>query len=195
MANASTKPKGALVAAVVCLVLSLAGCGYAAVSSGALLLDSVRWLADIVDNLEPNVMGEQVNFTADGDRSTALVSVETTCVGTGPDGEVRFEGYESFSSSTTVSSSGEDFNGYMSFDSADGATYQITCGQAGQGTFIVLAEPGFLDDLGSLRTAGLAAGGGVLLFVLSIILFIVGLVRRSSWKKRNQGPPPGAYGA
>ncbi len=193
MAGAN-KPKGALIAALIFFVLGLGGCAFAAATTIPFIGDLVDWVDDITNAARS--MGETAEFTATDDRGIVLVTAEAACTGEGPAGPIRFEGYESFGPGTSVEVDGLDLAGYLLFDTQAGADYRITCGTAGGGSFIAVTAPSFLaDGAGGLAFAALSGLGGGLFMLIAIILLIVGLVQRSSWKKRNQGPPPGQYGA
>jgi hypothetical protein len=196
MANRTSKPKGALIAALIFFVLGLAGCGVAAATTIPFISDLVDWVSDIENLARTNSMGDTVSFTADGDRGVALLSSEAACRGEGPGGSISFEAYESFGPGTDVNLNGVDIAGYTLFDTQSGGEYTVTCGSAGAGSFLVVTAPTFLaDGLGAAGFGILAGLGGVLFMFIALILLIVGLVQRSSWKKRNQGPPAAAYGA
>ncbi len=196
MANRTSKPKGALIAALIFFLLGLAGCGVAAATTIPFISDLVDWVSDIENLARTNSMGDTVSFTADGDRGVALLSSEAACRGEGPGGSISFEAYESFGPGTDVNLNGVDIAGYTLFDTQSGGEYTVTCGSAGAGSFLVVTAPTFLaDGLGAAGFGILAGLGGVLFMFIALILLIVGLVQRSSWKKRNQGPPAAAYGA
>lgn len=193
MANSPTKPKGALVAALVLFLLGIAGCGYGAARAVPFISD----LADFVSELDTFVnntpMGEPATLTAGGGNGLVLLSDEAACTGEGPDGAVRFDAYEDFSPGTNVEINGTRMNGYILFDTRSGADYSVTCGSAGTGSFLVTSAPNFLVEGAPGLLGGVVAFvGGAFLVFLSIVFLIVGLVQRSRWSKQHAGPP--SYG-
>ena len=196
MANGTSKPKGALIAALIFFLLGLVGCGIAAATTIPFITDLVDWVSEIDDFAQTNRMGESATFTADGEDGVVLLTSEAACTGEGPDGAVRFDAYQSFGTGTNVDFNGQSYEGYQLFDTRTGASYTITCGSGGAGSFIVITAPTFLIEGFGAAGFGILSGlGGAVFMFIAVILLIVGLVQRSSWKKRNQGPPPGAYGA
>lgn len=192
------KPKGALVAALVFLLLGIAGCGFAAAKTVPYISDLVDFVKDLDEVGRVVSMGEEVTFDSSGSDGVALLSDEAVCTGEGPSGPVSFQGYEAFGPGTTVELGGVPMQGYILFDIESGSDYTIRCGDGSSSgsytattapSFLVNGAPGFLGGIG----AGLA---GALLVFISFILFIVGLVQRSSWKKKQkQGlAAPTGYG-
>lgn len=202
MASVTTqkpKPKGALIAALVFLVLGIAGCGYGAARTVPYISDLVDFASDLDSVGRMASMGEEVTFTSSGTDGIALLSGEAVCEGEGPSGSVTFQGYEAFGPGTTVELGGVQMNGYILFDTESGADYRIRCGDASSsGSYTATTAPSFLIDGAPGFLGGIGAGlAGAFFVFLSIILLIVGLVQRSSWKKKqNQAPPttPG-YGS
>jgi hypothetical protein len=202
MANSQSKPKGALIAALVCFVLGIAGCGFAASRAVPFISDLADFVSELDNFATNNPMGEPVSFTAGGDDGLVLLSDEAACTGDGPDGAVRFEAYEGFGPGTNVELNGTSMSGYILFETRSGADYSITCGSAGTGSFLVTSAPTFLVEGAPGLLGGLLAFlGGAFFVFLSIVLLIVGLVQRSRWSKRNAGqqpygqPGPPAYGS
>ncbi len=196
MANGTKAPKGALIAGVVLLLLGLGGCGAAAVG-----VASLASLAEDVTNTTP--YGETTSFTSSSDAGAlVLLSNQATCAGV--DGSGNELVFEDPGGNITVDANGEQFTSALTFDTTDGETYELTCadssGQQG-GTYTVLKLPSILA--GGVGVLVLAVGGlgGALFLVLGLIFLIVGLVKRSKWKKQNSsggpGAPmaPGGYGA
>lgn len=193
------KPKGALIAALVLLLLGIAGCGFAAAKSVPYISDLVDFVSDLdqVGRIVP--MGQEVSFDSSGSDGVAILSQEAVCTGEGPSGSVTFQGYEAFGPGTTVELGGVQMSGYILFDIESGSEYTIRCGDASSsGSYIATTAPSFLVNGAPGFLGGIVAGaaGGFFVF-LSIILLIVGLVQRSSWKKKqNQGfATPAGYGA
>ncbi|MFV0317689.1 MAG: hypothetical protein ACK5O2_12110 [Microthrixaceae bacterium] len=196
---AKPKPKGALIAALVFLVLGIAGCGYGAAKIVPFFSDAVEFFTDLDQVARVTPMGEPITFTSAGTDGIALLSGEAVCTGESAGGDVRFQPYESFGSTTSFELGGVSMDGYILFSTESGSEYTITCGSAGSGSYVATTAPNFLID----GATGLATGFGAGLFggfciLVAIILLIVGLVQRSGWKKRNQGfqggPPPGMPG-
>ena len=157
MANSQTKPKGALVAALVFFLLGIAGCGFAAVSAVPFISDLADFVSDLDEFVSNTPMGEQASFTAGGEDGLVLLSDEAACTGEGPDGAVRFEAYEGFGTGTNVELNGTSMSGYILFETRSGADYSITCGSAGTGSFLVTSAPTFLVE-GALGAAGRPPG-------------------------------------
>ena len=194
IAQPKSKPKGALIAALVFLLLGIAGCGFAAVKTVPYISDIVDFVSDLDQVASVRPMGEPVSFTSTGEDGIALLSGEAVCTGEGPSGAVNFERYEAFGPGTTVELGGVTMDGYILFDTESGADYTITCGAGGRGGYVATTAPSFLVDGAPGFLGGIGAGlAGSFFVLIAIILLIVGLVQRSSWKKRNQGPQPGQF--
>ncbi|MEZ5348522.1 MAG: DUF4179 domain-containing protein [Microthrixaceae bacterium] len=131
IAQPKSKPKGALIAALVFLLLGIAGCGFAAVKTVPYISDIVDFVSDLDQVASVRPMGEPVSFTSTGEDGIALLSGEAVCTGEGPSGAVNFERYEAFGPGTTVELGGVTMDGYILFDTESGADYTITCGAGG----------------------------------------------------------------
>lgn len=188
------KPKGALIAALVFLLLGIGGCGFAAFKTVPYIQDVVDFVTDLDQVARTRPMGEPITFTATGTEGIALLSGEAVCEGEGSGGPVTFDPYESFGPGTTVELGGVNIEGYILFDTETDGEYTITCGAGGFGSYVVTTAPSFLVEGAPGVAAGIGAGlFGAFCVLVAVILFIVGLVQRSSWKKRNQGPPAGQF--
>lgn len=186
MADGPKPPKGALITGIVLLVLSLAACG----AGGAGCVSFISTITDTLSEAGTTPLGEEFAFDSTG--STAVVfatSTDVTCDGVDSSGSpIEFNDPGGVSASGT--SGGENYELAYTFDSREGERYRVLCesGAVGEGSYTVFNIPS-LSGLG-LGTAGI--GSGVVLFVLGAIFLIVGLVRRSGWKKRTQGAMAGA---
>jgi hypothetical protein len=187
MADGTKKPKGWLIAALICFLLAIAGCGV----SGYGCTQVASLIDDVADTVP---LGQESSFVAASD-GTALVGLSTGAVCEGTDdagGTVNFENWGD-STNTTVN----EFNTFYTFEVKENATYAVVCGsESDSGTYTIVKLPSFLASGGGIAAifGGVAAGG--LFLLLAIIFLIVGLVRRSSWKKRQMGGglPPVAGG-
>lgn len=167
---------------VIFLVLSLAGCGAGAFGCASFVND----LQKSVDQGGETPLGTETTFTATGSMGAILTTdpTSTTCEGT--DGSGSTMSFSSPGSGTTgnVQTDGRDFDLAFTFDTDPDQSYSVTCRGVGDGgSYLVIPFPGFSTVIGGL--AGI--GAGMLFFVIGIICTIVGLVKRSGWKKRN-GP-------
>lgn len=193
------KPKGALIAALVFLLLGIGGCGFAAAKSVPYISDLVDFATDLDRVGRVVAMGEETSFTSSGSKGIALLSEEAVCTGEGPSGPVTFDAYESFGPTTSVDLGGVRMRGYVLFDIETGSEYTITCGDGSSfGSYTATTAPSFLVEGAPGFIGGIIAGfAGAFFVFISFILFIIGLVQRSSWKKKqNQGPPAsGGWGA
>lgn len=200
MADGPTPPKGWLLTGVIFLVLSLAGCGAGAFGCASFVND----LQKSVDQGGETPLGTETTFTATGSMGAILTTdpTSTTCEGT--DGSGSTMSFSSPGSGTTgnVQTDGRDFDLAFTFDTDPDQSYSVTCRGVGDGgSYLVIPFPGFSTVIGGL--AGI--GAGMLFFVIGIICTIVGLVKRSGWKKRNGPggvaaasagavpPPPGGF--
>jgi hypothetical protein len=181
MVEGTKKPKGWLIASLICFLLAIAGCGTAGIGCQQLL----STIQDIdTDNNVP--MGQESSFVAASDGVAAvLLSSDNTCEGTDEAGNgVTFE---SFGSGTNVRVDDEEFDAILTFDVKNGVSYALVCGIEGAGEYAVVRLPSFFSSgLGVVALTGGFLGGGFLL-LLALLFLIVGLVRRGRWKKRQTG--------
>ncbi len=201
MADGPKPPKGWLLTGVVFLLLSLAGCGGGAMGCGAFVSD----LQKSVDQGGETPLGESTTFTASGSKAAILTTAAASTDCEGVDGDGNAISFQSPGSGTSgnVTTDGRDFDLSSIFDTENGQSYTLTCSSvSGTGSFLVVPFPGFtalFAGIGAIAT-------GVLLFMIGIICVIVGLVKRSGWKKRHGGgsampvgvagaapPPPGGF--
>ena len=191
MADGPKPPKGWLIASVICFVLALGGCG-----TGIAGVATIAGVASDIATTTP--FGESTSFKSESDTGAlVLLTQEADC--SGQDGSGNAISFKTPSGNINADANGKSFDTARTFDTVKGETYELTCGSSDQssGEFTVLKLPGFPGGLGGL-VAALAGGflGGGLFFILAVIFLIVGLVKRSGWKKRNAaGGAPGAPGA
>lgn len=186
------KPKGMMIAALVCLLLGVGGCSVGVISIAKL----ASWATDLGKSYEQTPNGGTAVLEASRN-GTALIftdSTGTTCGVQGPGGPVKVsDGGLTIGNSDTAG-----YNGSGTFDTKKGETYEITCDGSGSssptstGSFFVAQIPSLPGGLFGF-IAGIF-GGGFFLF-LALIFFIIALVQRSSWKKKQGAPAmAGAYG-
>ncbi len=186
MGDGTKKPKGWLIAALLCFLLGIAGCGAAGFGCQQLL----STIADI-DVSDTVPMGQESSFVAAEDGVAAvLLTSDTVCQGQDDGGgDVVFE---NLAGTSNVTVNEKDFNAILTFDVKKNVSYAIVCGDEGVGEYTVIRLPSFLSSgFGIAAMTGGLFGGGLML-LLALIFLIVGLVRRSSWKKRQGGFTPGA---
>lgn len=183
------RPKWALIVALVLFLLGIGGCAGGLIAG----VGAVSSLADDVARTTP--MGESTTFEATGGgKAGVLLTSTAVCEGSSDDGDaIRFD---EFSGTTTVDTGDEQFNDLLTFDTVEGRTYTLTCGSSGGGEYTVLQLPSIFTTGWGIALVGGGIVIGAVSIVLAIIFLIVGLVQRSNWKKKNQGPGgPGVYGA
>lgn len=198
MADGPRPPKGWLIAGVVFMLLALAGCGGGTFGCKSFVDD----IQDLVNQAGRTSDGDQHTFRAESSIGAILTKgSDTTCRGTDDSGrEMNLTRPASTTEGSFSTTNGGTFELSYVFDTDAGHTYAVTCSSPdGSGEFIVVAFPGFTNLFVGL--GGVA--GGVLAFVIGVICLIVGLVKRSGWRKRNVGaavlgsptiappPPPG----
>lgn len=194
MADGTKAPKGWIIAGVIFLLLGLGGCATAFAG-----VASLASLADDVTNTQP--YGEVTSFTSDSNAG-ALVLLTSDAECSGVDGTGAAIEFSVPGGNFTVDTGQESFNNARSFDTVQGETYELRCGDplgATTGSYTVLRLPSILSGaVGALVLAG-GGLGGALFLLLGVIFLIVGLVKRSKWKKSRAGmvgtmPPSGAPG-
>ncbi len=186
MADGTKPPKGALIAGLVMLALSLAACG----AGGAGCASFVNDIASLASETGSSAFGSPVEFTATSGNGAIVMSTTSDLQCTGEDASgspISFSAPPS-GSSGSLDSGSETYNLEQFFETTEGTTYTVTCEGASSfssdGRYLVVPFPGF----GSLGLGAAGIGLGMVLAVLGLIFLIVGLVRRSSWKKRNAAP-------
>jgi len=192
MADKTKPPKGLLVTGIVLIALSLVGCGGGCVSFVGFASD----LTDRAEEADRVAFADQTTFTASGEAAIVLVSdPSATCIGQDEDSQpIDFEDPGANTTGEIDTGSGPALELKYGFDTEEGRTYIVSCGSetGADGEFMVFAFPGFTKLLTGL---GGVVGGGIF-FVIGVIFLIVGLVKRSKWKKNNQGvftPPAAGY--
>lgn len=193
VANGTKPPKGMLIAGIVLLVLSLGGCGVFAWG-----LTSLIGTVDDIGDVEP--FGGTIRFTAQTDTGALLISTQGARCDV-VDSSGAAVPLDSVSWDVSTTQDGQQLDDARTFDTTEGETYEVTCdasdsalGAARDGSFVVVRLPSFPGGVGGLLASllvGPIAGG--LLFLLGLILFIVGLVRRSRWRKRGGPGTPAPY--
>ena len=194
MADGTKAPKGALVAGLVFILLAFGGCGYGCVS----LTGFVGDIGDAIDSANTTPLNTATTLRATGDAAIILTSDATAlCLVADPSGAEVTVDEPAAGTSGSLDVNGETLDLAYTFETDAGTTYDVVCGdEAGAltGNYAVAPIPG-LGKLGGIA-AGAAAGFGF--FVIGLLLLIIGLVKRSKWKK-NQGvggtPPPGGFTA
>lgn len=192
MADRTSAPKGALISGLVLILLAFGGCGYGCTT----FVGFASELVDTLDGVGTTPVGQPTTFTATGDAAMIFTtSAATDCRVDGP-GTIELQGPPAGTDSN-VELDGRSLTFRYVFETDQGSEYRVLCGDeisGGEGEYIVAPFPGFSRLLTGL--AGL--GVGALFFLIGAILVIVGLVRRSKWKKQQGGgygpPPSGGYG-
>lgn len=196
--NGTKPPKGWLITGIVLLLLALAGCG-----GGALGCRSfVSEIQDLVDQGGRIPDGGTSRFTAHSSVGAILATrSDTTCRGEDDQGGEMKLNAPSSTTEGTFQTNDVTFRLRYIFDTVEGRTYSVTCtSPEATGEFLVVPFPGF----GSLFAGLGGVAGGILAFVIGVICVIVGLVKRSGWRKRNATqvvsgpetmtpPPPGGF--
>lgn len=190
MADTTKPPKGALWTGIILLILSLAGCGGGCGS----FISFGSEFSDVLSGSSTVGVGTPTTLEASSTTGIILSSVPNLrCTGQDDNGnDISFEEPPAGASGSVNTTDGDELDFSYSFDTDDGATYQILCGStelSGTGQYAVASFPGFTKAI--VGAAGL--GAGFLLFIIGLIFFIVGLVKRSKWKKSHAVAPAGGY--
>ncbi len=187
MADGPKPPKGWLIASLVFLLLAFAGCGGGAAGCGSFASDVTK----AVRETGQSPLGDQVTFTATGSYGAVLSThpSSTRCQGIDSAGRMVEFSTPPNNSSGSITSGSESFDFAYSFDTKSGETYTVRCSsEEPNGEYVVVPVPAFTTII--VGAAGIA--GGVMMLLLCVICLIVGLVKRSGWKKRNGPGSPGA---
>lgn len=197
MADGTKAPKGALIAGLVLMVLAVAGCGYGCVSFVGMLGD----VSSAIQSAESMPMNSPTMLQASGDAALLLTSDSSAlCAVADPAGNDITIRRPGAGTSGRLEVNGQTLELTYYFETTSGTTYDVVCGdEAGvtSGTYAVASIPSLAG------VGGIFAGGasGVGFFFVGLILLIVGLVKRSKWRKNHSvspgGPiqPSGGYGA
>ncbi len=190
MADGTSPPKGWLIAGFVLLALSLASCGAGGFACSRFVSD----LGNAASESGSSAFGEVTTFSASSDVGGLVLatSANPDCVGEDSQGRSISFNSPGAGTSGTVTSGQNSYDLAYSFDTIEGESYTIVCEGGGSssasGRYLVITVP-------SLGSVGVGIGGffsGAFLALLGVISLIVGLVRRSGWKKRNGGAVPAA---
>ncbi len=190
MADQNKAPKGLLITGIVLLVLALGGCGYGCTS----FVNFASDIADVADDAGLTPLGTETSFRATGDTSIILSTQSNTfCEGERSDGSpIEFDA-PAESTTANIDIDGRNFDLAYEFDTDAGEDYVVRCGDELQssGEYVVVSF-----DLSKIVTGFAGLGIGAVLFFIGLILLIVGLVRRSKWKKNRPtaGVGPSPYG-
>lgn len=187
---ASKAPKGALITGMILIFLAFSSCGVGGVSC----VSFASSFADILSGASTVALGETTSL--DAASSTGVVvssSAEVICEGEDENGSKVSFAEPSAGSTGTVTSGGETLNFVYSFDTNPGSQYSVICAgsELSEGQYAVASFPGF-GKVG-VGVAGILSG--LFLTFLGIIFLVVGLVKRSKWKKRQSGSVAGTTAA
>jgi hypothetical protein len=194
MADGTKAPKGALIAGLVFILLAFGGCGYGCVS----LTGFVGDIGDAIDSANTTPLNTATTLRATGEAGIILTSDSTAvCLVADPSGAEVTVDEPAAGTSGTLDVNGETLDLAYTFETVAGTTYDVVCGdEAGTltGNYAVAPIPG----LGKLGGIAAGAAAGFVFFFIGLLLVIIGLVKRSKWKK-NRGvvgtPPPGGFTA
>ncbi len=190
MADGTTAPKGALITGLVLLLLAFGGCGYGCVSGVGLFSD----VADAISSANTTPLNQPTTLRATGDNGLILTSSSSAlCAVRDPNGNDVSIQEPGAGTTGTLEVDGQQLDLSFVFDTTPGTTYDVICGdEAGTSTGEYAVAP--IPSLGAV--GGLFAGiaGGFGLFILGAIFLIVGLVKRSKWKKNHTGSPGNGMG-
>ena len=192
---ADRKPRKMLIGSIIIMVLATIG-GIAATAIG--FSKAFNVIQDLSKAEQTQVPGPATVEGTGGSFSVWSVgSSSLNCVvATGSGESVTLEP-PSANGSATAENGGESFDFVGSFDADTGTRYEVTCnGSSSADARFIVADVAFSDFLlyGGIGLGGIFGGLG--LFFIGVIFFIVALFRRSSWKKSNAypgpqgGPPP-----
>ena len=189
-------PKGALITGIVLLLLALSSCGVGGLSC----VSFGTSFADILTGASTVSLGETTSLDAASSTGVVLsTSADVVCEGEDENGSKVSFAEPSTGSTGEISSGSDTFTFVYSFDTNPGSSYQVVCkgSEFSEGQYAVASFPGF----GKLGVGVTGLLSGFFLTFLGLIFLIVGLVKRSRWKKRQAGPaagpppqPPAAVG-
>jgi len=184
-------PKLSLITGIILLFLALSSCGVGGLSCASF----ASFLAGIADGASSVALGESTSLNAATSNALVLAtSADVLCVGQDENGNAVEFSRPSNNTTGTFTSGSDTFTFMYSFDTNRGSTYNVTCdrpdsaeGQA-KGRYAVGSFPGF-GKIG-LGIAGLVSG--FFLTLVGAVFLIVGLVKRSKWKKGQSASGSGA---
>ena len=176
-------PKGSLITGIILLLLALSSCGVGGLSC----VSFASSFADILTGASTVALGETTSLEAESSTGVvATTSVDVVCEAEDENGS-RVTFAEPTTGSNGEFTSGSDtFTFVYSFDTNPGSSYNVVCAgsEFSEGQYAVSSFPGF----GKLGVGFAGFLSGFFLTFLGLIFLIVGLVKRSRWKKRQVGP-------
>ncbi len=194
MADGTKAPKGALITGLVLILLAFGGCGFGCVSLSGFVGD----VGDAIDSANTTPLNTPTSLRATGEAAIILTSDSSAvCLVADPSGADVKVDEPGAGTSGSLDVNGETLDLSYTFETTAGTTYDVICGdEAGTltGNYAVAPIPG----LGKLGGIAAGAGAGIFFFLLGLLFVIIGLVKRSKWKKNQNsfgGPPPGGFTA
>jgi hypothetical protein len=194
MADGTKAPKGALITGLVLILLAFGGCGFGCVS----LTGFVGDVSDAIDSANTTPLNTPTSLLATGDGAIILTSdASAICLVADPSGADVKVDEPGAGTSGSLDVNGETLDLSYTFETTAGTTYDVICGdEAGAltGNYAVAPIPG----LGKLGGIAAGAGAGIFFFLVGLLFVIIGLVKRSKWKKNRNTfgtPPPGGFTA
>lgn len=182
---ANGKPKGLFFTGIALMTIALIGTIVGVVLGFSKAKDAV----DRLDQLASVPLGETSTYSGDGSDASIWYKGKSA---TGVACQVADSNGSSVTIDTTTSTdftSGESsYASVGSFPTAAGITYDVTCSsEFSNGSYAVGNIP--IGDLaiGAVLILGSLLGGFVL-WAIGLVLWIISLVVRSSWKKKQQQP-------
>lgn len=180
-------PKGSLITGIILLLLALSSCGVGGLSC----VSFGTSFTDILTGASTVALGETTNL--DAASSTGVVvstSADVVCEGEDENGSKVSFAEPSTGSTGEISSGSDSYTFVYSFDTNPGSSYNVVCAgsEFSEGQYAVASFPGF----GKLGVGVTGLLSGFFLTFLGLIFLIVGLVKRSRWKKRQAGPAVGS---
>ncbi|MEZ5383238.1 MAG: hypothetical protein R2754_15770 [Microthrixaceae bacterium] len=188
---ADRKPRKMLIGSIIIMVLATIG-GIAAFAIG------ISQVANVVDKLS-NTDQTTVPGTASVDGTGAAFSIWSSgssvlnCLVATAEGTPVTLDSSNASGSSSADVNGESFDIVGEFETKSGTRYDVTCNEPAGGAFLV-TDVAISDFIGFAALIVGSVVGGLGLFFVGLIFFIIALFRRSSWKKSNTfSGPQGGY--
>ena len=184
------KPKGMLIAGIVLVVVSIV----AFVGPTVWATTSIASTTDDAPAFE--APGTLTTTLEAGDHAiwtnSAYIGPGDVTI-TGPGGEVTSTDAVGGDATASLSRDGTSFSPEVTFVAPTTGSYTVTFPESSPSTDVVVGPPASAFST-AFATIAIAFLAGSLIGLIGVIVLIVGLVRRSR-AKRQQGPPPGAFGA